>query len=181
MQGDHDQDPGDRDAFRQAMRDVRPRRPSPRDLPARTPPAPRPLSREADERAVMAELLTHPLNEDTGDGGETLAYRGPGVQETVFRRLRRGAYRIGAELDLHGLTAISAREALDRFLGDCRARDIRCVRVIHGKGLRSAHGGPVLKARVDGWLRRRRDVLAFVSARPRDGGSGAVYVLLRRG
>lgn len=160
------------------MRDV-PRRPAPnRALPERLPPTDRALQREADDRAVLDELLEHDPEAWT-DSGDGLSYQGPGLQDSVFRRLKRGAYKIGAELDLHGMNSETAKLQLHRFLAECQARGIRCVRVIHGKGLRSSNQGPVLKTLVDRWLRRRKDVLAFTAARPQDGGSGAVYVLLK--
>jgi len=170
-------DPDD-DAFAEAMRQVT-RRPDPnRAPPHREPLDPRARQREADERAVIDELLSHDPEEfvETGDG---LSYRGPGVQESVFRRLKRGYYKVGAELDLHGMTSEVARVALQQFIAESMLHGARCVRIIHGKGLRSSNKGPVLKARVDRWLRRMKDVLAFTAARPQDGGSGAVYVLLR--
>jgi DNA-nicking Smr family endonuclease len=108
------------------------------------------------------------------------SYARPGLQRTVMRRLRRGDYRIGAELDLHGMTADAARGELARFLREAIGRELRCVRIIHGKGLGSEGRGPVLKPRVARWLRQRDDVLAYCSARPADGGTGALYVLLRR-
>jgi DNA-nicking Smr family endonuclease len=169
-------DPDDDDAlFRAAMKDVAPlkaRRDTHADRPA---PSPRPLQHEADERAALAEMMDGPLV----DVGDVLGYRAPGLQDSAFRRLQRGAYHTGAELDLHGLRTHEARLALARFLADSLDRGIRCVRVIHGKGLRSKGEGPVLKQRVDGWLRRRKDVLAFCSARREHGGTGAVYVLLK--
>jgi DNA-nicking Smr family endonuclease len=100
------------------------------------------------------------------------------VAESVLRKLRRGEYRVGGELDLHGLTAVQAKQALRAFLAAAVARHAGCVRIIHGKGLRSGHRGPVLKSVVSGVLRRTAAVVAFVSARPVDGGTGAVYVLL---
>ncbi len=168
----------DDDAFAEAMREVRPLPKPNRAPPHRDPPNGRPLQTEADERAVLDELLAHDP-ERWIDSGEDLAYRAPGLQDSVFRRLRRGTYRVGAELDLHGMNSATAKVALHHFLAESMARGVRCVRVIHGKGLRSSNQGPVLKSRVDHWLRRRKDVLAFCSARPQDGGSGAVYVLLR--
>jgi DNA-nicking Smr family endonuclease len=96
----------------------------------------------------------------------------------VLRKLRRGQYRVQAELDLHGLTVPEAKEELRAFLADALEHHIRCVRVIHGKGLRSGHRGPVLKGVVSNVLRRVGPVLAYVSARHVDGGTGAVYVLL---
>ena len=170
--------PDNDDDFAAAMRDVL-RRPVPNRAPVhRAPLSGKALQREADERAVLEELLEHDP-EHWVESGEDLSYRAPGLQDSVFRRLRRGTYRVGAELDLHGMTSVVAKTALHHFLADCVARGVRCARVIHGKGLRSSNQGPVLKSRVDHWLRRRKDVLAFVSARPQDGGTGAVYVLLR--
>ncbi|MBI2383370.1 MAG: Smr/MutS family protein [Gammaproteobacteria bacterium] len=174
-------EPEDDDArlFREAVKGVRARPPAQHVPPHRPRPAPRPLQQEADDRAVLAESLDEPDPEHY-EGGDTLSYRTQGVQDAVFRRLRRGGYRVEAELDLHGLNATVAKHAVARFLADCQALDRRCVRIIHGKGLRSPNTGPVLKARLDGWLRKRRDVLAFVSARVHHGGTGAVYVLMRR-
>lgn len=164
--------------FASAMRDVS-RKPAPnRAAPHRPKLSGRALQKEADERAVLDELLEHDP-EEFPETGEHLSYRAEGLQESVFRRLRRGTYRIEAELDLHGMNAEQAKVALNRFLAESIDAGLRCVRVIHGKGLRSSHQGPVLKARVDRWLRRTRQVLAFVSARPQHGGTGAVYVLLR--
>jgi DNA-nicking Smr family endonuclease len=171
---------GDEDVdFRSEMAGVRPRAAPSRLSPERPPPPPRPLSREADERAVLQELLQGPFELDTLECGDTLVYRSAGVQDAVMRRLRRGHYRIGAEVDLHGLNRTLAQIAVSEFLADCLDRGIRCVRIIHGKGNGSPNTGPVIKTLLDGWLRRRRDVLAFCSARPVDGGTGAVYVLLR--
>lgn len=173
--------PDDEDVdFASAMRDVA-RKPAPnRAAPHKPKLSARATQREADERAVIDELLDHDP-EDFVEAGEHLSYRVDGLQESAFRRLRRGTYRIEAELDLHGMNSEQARIALNDFLVDSLDRGLRCVRVIHGKGLRSSHQGPVLKSRVDRWLRRTKQVLAFVSARPQHGGSGAVYVLLRAG
>ncbi|MDB5987765.1 MAG: hypothetical protein JWR16_2818 [Nevskia sp.] len=167
--------------FRQAMADVRPHSNSERVLPPRRRPPPRPLQREADERAVLDELLAGPFDPDAIEGGDTIAYRADGIQDSVWRRLRRGSFRIGAELDLHGFNRHVAQAEVSAFLADCQDRGLRAVRIIHGKGRGSPNSGPVIKALLDGWLRRRRDVLAFASARACDGGTGAVYVLLRAG
>ena len=112
------------------------------------------------------------------DDLEEVAYRRPDVPQKELLNLRRGRYSIESELDLHGLTAATAREALDEFLAECRDLDQHCVRVIHGKGRRSGQRGPVLKPKVCQWLRRRGAVRAFVTAPRRDGGIGALYVLL---
>jgi Uncharacterized protein conserved in bacteria len=169
----------DRKAFLEAMADVERRRESLRLPPPHRAPPPRPLQREADERAVLDALAHGPVEPDPMEAIESLAYRAPGIQDSVWRRLRRGQYRIGAELDLHGLNRERARAEVTLFLTDCRSRGLGCVRIIHGKGLGSPNSGPVLRSLLDGWLRRRDDVVAFCSARPHDGGTGACYVLLR--
>jgi DNA-nicking Smr family endonuclease len=110
--------------------------------------------------------------------GEQLFVR-PGLQQKQVKRLRRGQIPIAAEADLHGTRIHEARVLLEEFLRECRAEGLRCVRVIHGKGLGSRDGQAVLKWEVDGWLRRHDGVMAFCTAQPRDGGTGAVYVLLK--
>lgn len=172
--------PADDDDFRSAMADVQPRTASDRVPPPRIRPSTRPRQSEADERAVMDELLDYGMFEpELIESGDTLSYRGPGLQDTVWRKLRRGGYRVRAELDLHGMNRGDARLAVSDFLAECQSRDARCVRIIHGKGNRSPNTGPVIKTLLDSWLRRRQDVIAFCSARPHDGGTGAVYVLMR--
>ena len=93
--------------------------------------------------------------------------------------LRRGAYPPEATLDLHGLRADQALGRLDGFLAGAQNERLRCVRVIHGKGMSSPGFKPVLKPRVRHWLREDKRVLAYVGAPPGDGGDGALYVLLR--
>lgn len=168
----------DAELFRQAMRDVRRLPASGRVSAGAARPPPRARQREADDREVLASLLAEP-EPDWLEYGETLQYRAPGVQEGVLRKLRRGHYRVDASLDLHGMNRTLAQRTVLRFLADCIARDHRCVRIVHGKGNGSPNTGPVLKRLLDGWLRRRRDVLAFTTAPVADGGTGAVYVLLR--
>lgn len=168
----------DRALFRLALNGVRLAPPSSR-VPEHTPtPQPVPRQFHADELAALREMLDEP-DPELLEHGETLSYRVAGVQDSVLRRLRRGHYRIEAELDLHGHNRERAKLALVQFLSRCQDRDQRCVRIIHGKGHGSPNSGPVLKLAVAGWLRKRQDVLAYCSARPVDGGSGAVYVLLR--
>jgi DNA-nicking Smr family endonuclease len=141
---------------------------------------PLPLQRWADDRKVLGESLERTVDWDFDrQTGESLAYKREGVQLQVFRRLRRGHWVVQAELDLHGFTREEARAELVAFLADCLRQGLRCVRVIHGKGLGSRNREPVLKAKVAGWLAQRESVLAFCEAPPRDGGGGAVLVLLR--
>jgi DNA-nicking Smr family endonuclease len=175
--GDDDPDDGDEARlFRDAVRGVKPlaaRAPAPR-------PKPRPRARftRADRAAVLRESLGAEPPDPALAGGEELVYHRPGLQSAVLRRLRRGEYRVQREIDLHGLTVAEAKQALREFLIEALEQQVRCVRIVHGKGLRSGHRGPVLKSAVDAVLRRSGAVLAYVSARPADGGTGAVYVLL---
>ncbi len=143
-------------------------------------PAPVPRQTLADERQVLADMFSdefHPAEHETG---EELLFARPGLQHKLLRKLRRGQYRVNAELDLHGMTIQVARQALAEFLHQCRQTDRRCVRIIHGKGNGSRNRGPVLKTMVNRWLRQRDEILAFCSTPPHDGGTGAVYVLLKR-
>ena len=109
---------------------------------------------------------------------EHLSFCRPGIGPDVPVKLRRGHWAVQAQLDLHGLRSDEAREALGAFLRRARGAGLRCVRVIHGKGLGSPGRVPVLKAKVLRWLVQKREVLAFVQARPLDGGAGALVVLL---
>lgn len=169
----------DRDLFRQTVGSVR-RLHSDRIEPVMQAPAPYPRSTEADERQVLDDALYGPLEPEELDTGEELYYCREGIQRGVLRKLRRGQYRVSALLDLHGMNVATARNAMVGFLREAKRDHMTCVRIIHGKGKRSRHKGPVLKTKVNHWLRQRDDVLAFCSARPVDGGTGAVYVLLSR-
>lgn len=165
--------------FRAAVADARPLRDDRVTLTGPRP-SPMPIQRLRDEQAVMQELLDEsPLVSDC-ETGEELLFARPGLQHSVLRKLRRGAYSVEAQLDLHGLRVTEARLAVAAFLASATARGQRCVRIIHGKGNGSAFKQPVLKIKVNHWLRQRDEVLAFASAIPADGGTGAVYVLLRR-
>lgn len=169
---DEDAD-ADAQAFRAAVRDVIPR--------ARTVPPPglhRKPRRRRPALADPAPLADLPLTTTPVEAGDSLAFRRSGVRDQELRRLKRGQYRIEDELDLHGLNQAAARDLLADFIAAGRANGLRCVRIVHGKGHRSGSRGPVLKSAVNEWLRRLPDVVAFTSARPLDGGTGAVYVLL---
>ena len=113
-------------------------------------------------------------------GGEALSHRRPGVPDSVLRKLRRGEFGLDDELDLHGLNVAQAKRALHDFLAEALARHALCVRIIHGKGLRSGTRGPVIKSAVDAVLRQTAAVAAYVSAGRGDGGTGAVLVLLSK-
>ena len=166
--------PEEIELFRRAAGEVRPladdrAHHAPPRRSARTRPAPAPEPRAGlPEEPELPDLR-----------GDHLDYVRPGVQRKVARRLRRGQMRVEESLDLHGMTVAEAHRALERFLVEASVRDLRCVHVVHGKGFGSPAGRPALKGSVDRWLRLHRDVLAFTSATAADGGTGAVYVLLR--
>jgi DNA-nicking Smr family endonuclease len=148
--------------------------------PLRRGPKPKPRARftRAAEQEVLEESLAGLPDPNEPLIGDGLWYAKPGVQDATLRKLRRGHYSVGAELDLHGLRSEAARMALVEFLHAAHGRRVRYVRIIHGKGYRSGPRGPILKQKLNGWLQQRDDVVAFCSARPADGGTGAVYVLL---
>ncbi len=164
-------------AFRDAVRDVRPL-----DLEARViqrrKPRPQAAFRRRDEVAVLEESISLSAAELEVETGDELSFRRPGVQDGVMRKLRRGQYRVEAEIDLHGLLLAEAKQVLRAFLAQSVQRQRRCVRIVHGKGLGSGPRGPVIKNAVNVVLRRTDAVVAFCSARQVDGGTGAVYALL---
>jgi len=188
-QGDEGDDGSDDlELFRRAMRDVRPLKGSERAAGTPRRPAARARFARAERAAVLRESLESAdpaASSSTGvdlyevQPGDELLFHRTGVPETILRRLRRGLYRVDYEVDLHGLTVSAASKRLTAVLRDARAQGMRCLRIIHGKGLRSGTRGPVLKNAVNAQLRRTDAVLAFASARPRAGGTGATLVLLR--
>lgn len=148
--------------------------------PVRSQPAPpRPLQRERDQQAVLQEALSDVFDVTTLlETDESLSYRRPSVGADVVRKLRQGHWSIQNQLDLHGLRRDGAREMLTLFIRECQRRGIRCVRIVTGKGLGSPGKTPVIKHKMYGWLIQKQEVLAFVQARPAEGGAGALIVLL---
>ena len=163
--------------FRDAVRDVKPIAPVNRVVHDTPKPRPLPAKREEDERAVLAELAHLAFDGDDVEIEDDAAFLRPGLPREILRKLKRTHWVIQDTLDLHGLTGDEAVAETAVFLAGCRREGRRCVRIVHGKGLRS-EGAPVLKVLVDRVLRHRGDVLAFASAPPNQGGSGAVLVLL---
>src|SRR6056297_4009741 len=138
-----------------------------------------PKMREADERQVLSELTRPRPFEHELESGEELLWLRPGLQKRVLTRLRRGYWSVQEEIDLHQMNADAATRSIRIFLDETLASGKRCVKIIHGKGLRSGPAGPRLKTITARVLSRHPSVLAFGSAPPTDGGTGAVYVLLR--
>jgi DNA-nicking Smr family endonuclease len=174
--------PGIEDAaalFRSAVRDVAPLAPSDKiSYPLKPHPHPQPIPRQIPQDQSPNDLLSDHVSLGT-EPGDDWSFSRSGLSRQTLRRLRRGYWGIQAELDLHGFNRDEARLELIAFLDDSHRRGFRCVRVIHGKGRSSRNHEPVLKTRIGGWLAERKDVLAFCQARPEDGGSGALVVLLK--
>ena len=149
---------------------------------ARPRPLPHPRQRELDEAAAIAESLASPLDlDDLIAIGEADSFLRSDLPRTVLRDLRRGRWAIQRHLDLHGLNRHQAHDEVAIFLAEATAAGKRCVRIVHGKGPGSPGRVPVLKGRVQRWLVQKKEVLAFVQARPLDGGAGALVVLLQPG
>jgi len=171
--------PPDDEDFRKALAGVEPLA-QPRRKPLARP-RPLPLARQTqrDERAALAESLAGPLSvDDALDSGEELVFAREGLGRDVLRKLRRGHWVIEDALDLHGMNRVQAATALAEFLHRCLRRGLRCVRIVHGKGLGSRNREPVLKLKLRRWL-LREEVLAYCQAPAAEGGSGAVLVLLK--
>lgn len=168
--------------FALAVGPVRPLADKGRIPPRRVPVDPQPVQRQRDEAAVMREALSDDFDVETLlHTDDMLSYRRPGLGPAVVRKLREGGWSIQRQIDLHGLRTDEAREALGRFIREAHLNGLRCVRVVHGKGLGSPGRTPVLKQRVLRWLVQKNEVMAFVQARPAEGGAGALVVLLRPG
>ena len=166
--------------FVRAAGAVKPLREQRRVLLARERPAPIPFQLQLDEQRVLHEAISDEFDSSTLlDVDDALSFRRPGIGLDVTRKLRKGHWSIQRELDLHGLRREEARESLAAFVRTACREGVRCVRVVHGKGLGSPGKTPVLKAKVQSWLIQKNEVLAFVQARGDEGGAGALVVLLK--
>ena len=170
----------DADLFRRSVGDVAPLAAA--DKIVTVAPRPLPVAKQhmADEQAALQESLSDEFSVETLlDTDEALSFARNGIGPDTLRKLRRGHWVIQSQLDLHGLRTEEAREALAEFLRNAGKRGVRCVRVIHGKGLGSINKEPVLKNKVRNWLVQKEEVIAFCQARAADGGAGALVVLLK--
>ena len=143
------------------------------------PPAPIPYQHQLDEQRVLRESISDEFDVTTLlDVDDAMSFRRPGIGTDVTRKLRAGEWTIQREVDLHGLRSDAARETLGDFIRTAHRQGVRCVRVVHGKGLGSPGKQPVLKTKAQRWLIQKNEVLAFVQAKPAEGGAGALVVLL---
>lgn len=165
--------------FLAEMRDAKPIKQD-RLVHQKTPPPPKVRKRTAEELVNDKSDFSDMFAPDFVGNEEFLEYRGQGIQNRQLSKLKSGRVHIEAELDLHGLTLAKAEPTLSQFLEQCQQQKIRCVRIIHGKGWGSRDNKPVLKSKLNHWLRQSDVVLAFCSATIEDGGTGALYVLIRK-
>ena len=138
-------------------------------------PKPIPRSQLEEEKERFKDI---PVIEQQLRAEDSLSFLATGLQKNVLKKMRRGHFGLDAELDLHGLNSRDAKRQLHHFLHDCVEDGCRCIHIIHGKGYRSEGGYPILKNNLNVWLRQHNDVQAFCSASPKEGGTGAVLVLL---
>ena len=170
----------EKDLFANAVGAVVPLRKHATTAPARERPAAIARQRQRDEAAALVESISDAFDvESLLETDDALSFRRRGIGIDVVRKLRRGVWALQDEIDLHGLRSDPARERLAAFIRESARAGLRCVRVVHGKGLGSPGREPVLKAKVKSWLVQRSEVLAFTHARPADGGHGALIVLLK--
>jgi DNA-nicking Smr family endonuclease len=169
----------ERNLFTRAIGQVQPIAAKPRvqvNIPA---PVPRRLQQDIDDAAALQESMSDEFDVSTLlDVDDQMSFRRPGIGTDVTRKLRKGEWSIQGQIDLHGLRSDEARNAVGQFIRDAKRMGWRCVRVVHGKGLGSPGKEPVLKSKVQRWLVQKNEVLAFVQAKPSDGGAGALVVLL---
>lgn len=165
--------------FRAAVKDVKPFTAPPKDE-YKLKPKPIPLQFIKDEQQALVDSLSdHYIPAHEIETGEELLYLRDGHSPDILSKLRRGHWVIQAKIDLHGLISDEARAYVSSFISDCKKRGVRCVRIVHGKGLGSRNREPILKNKLRGWLMQKDEVIAYAEAKKQDGGSGAVIVLLK--
>lgn len=174
-----DPDENDPALFHEAVKGARPVKANRILHPPKKPkPIPRMLIRD-EQQALIDSLSDHYIPAHELESGEELLYLREGQSPLVLSKLRRGHWVVQAHIDLHGLVSDEARLYVSEFIADCKKRGLRCVRIVHGKGLGSKNREPVLKHKLRNWLMQKDEVIAYAQAKPTDGGGGAVIVLLK--
>ncbi len=172
----------DQQVFLNEVADVRPLKSEKRIETAKKRPSSRPINQQYStelEQQPGLQMMSDPVDLRDVEVEDVLFFARSGIQQKVQRKLRRGEFPIEDELDLHGYTVLEAKAAINEFFYDCKKQHKRYVRIIHGKGYRSEQKIPVLKTHVAYWLPQHNDVMAFSSAQAKDGGTGAIYVILK--
>jgi len=174
-----DNDENDVSLFYEAVKGARPVKTNRVSYSPKKPnPIPRQLIRD-EKQALIDSLSDHYIPAYELESGEELLYLREGQSPIVLSKLRRGHWVVQAHIDLHGLVSDEARVTVSEFIAGCKKRGLRCVRIVHGKGLGSRNKEPVLKHKLRNWLMQKDEVIAYAQARANDGGSGAVIVLLK--
>jgi len=168
------------DLFRRSIPGAKPLKSGERVPEPKKKPPPKARFSRADEKKALKESLEADIDTIEAANAENMRYHRPHVGKRTMRKLARGKFSVQAEIDLHGMTVAEARPRLADFIDYSVKQNHLCVRIVHGKGLGSGDRGPVLKSAVNRWLRKWDSVLAYVSARQVDGGTGAIYVLLQQ-
>lgn len=166
----------DSELFRQTIGEIRPLHSEKVPFNQKDKPKPYPKRKTVDVEARLTN--TAPTDVEKLGHEDSLSFVTDGLQKNIFKKLRQGYFGLDAELDLHGLTSHQAKQQLLHFLHDCVVQGYRCVHIVHGKGYRSNEDYPILKNNINVWLRQHQDVQAFCSAPQKEGGAGAVFVLL---
>ena len=170
----------EQDLFKRAVGAVKPILAKPRVSLQSEPSPPIASQQIKDDQSALRESLSDEFDvASLLDTDDALSFRRPGIGTDITKKLRKGDWSVQAQVDLHGLRREQAREHLSAFLKDSIKNGLRCIRVIHGKGLGSPGKTPVLKAKVQSWLVQKDEILAFVQAKPTQGGAGALIVLLK--
>ncbi|MGZ4970780.1 MAG: Smr/MutS family protein [Methylobacter sp.] len=169
--------PEDSDLFRTAIGKVRAIKSDKVLLTKDGKPKPFPKSKAVNVEERLIDIIEFDVEKVSLE--DSMSFTASGLQHNVLKKLRKGQFGLDAEIDLHGLNSNEAKRQLLHFLHDCVEDGCRCVHIVHGKGYRSADNHPVLKNNLNIWLRQHKDVQAFCSAPPKDGGTGAVFVLLQ--
>jgi len=169
--------PEDSDLFRTAIGKVRAVKSDKVLLTQNSKPKPFPKSKAVNVEEHLSDIIEFDVEKVSLE--DSMSFTAPGLQHNVLKKLRKRQFGLDAEIDLHGLNSNEAKRQLLHFLHDCVEDGCRCVHIVHGKGYRSTDNHPVLKNNLNIWLRQHKDVQAFCSAPPKDGGTGAVFVLLQ--
>ncbi len=167
----------DAELFRNSIGQVKPIKNSNQIQPDKSRPKPYPQKNQQAKNSHFNAASGHEIDRLAQE--DSVSFLAAGLQKNVIKKLRKGHFGLDASIDLHGLTSKEANQYLYRFIEDSLEKGYRSVHIIHGKGYRSDDNQPVLKNDINHWLRQHKQVQAFCSAAPRDGGTGAVMVLLK--
>jgi DNA-nicking Smr family endonuclease len=171
---------GDEEIFLEAMADVKERQEF-REIPYKRPTKINIIPfKPGDNIRVLKDIISGKVKIRLSDTGEYIDWVRPGARKDLSLRLHRGEFSVQDYVDLHGLSLVEAEDALRKFLRNAITSQYSCIKIIHGRGLKSRKG-PVLKEAIKKWLQGpfKKWVLAYATAKYCDGGLGATYILLK--